>query len=290
MTILIAGANGQVGYELAARAPEAIALGRQQLDITQADATLDTLRRLRPSLVINAAAYTAVDKAESEAAYAANRDGVATLAQGCKELGIPLLHISTDYVFDGSKPEPYREDDATSPQGLYARSKCEGEERLRAILDRHIILRVSWVFGAHGANFVKTMLRLAKANPALRVVADQRGGPTHAGDIAEALLGLARRYQREGSLPWGTYHYSGAPATTWHGFASAIVEGGAARGLIPAAVPVNPIGTADYPLPAPRPANSVFDCSRAAQALGLQQPDWRQGLDHMLQRLQEQNA
>jgi dTDP-4-dehydrorhamnose reductase len=292
MSILITGANGQVGHELAARAPEAIPLGRRELDLSRGEALLATLRRVQPAIVINAAAYTAVDKAEqeAEAAFAANRDGVAVLARGCKELGIPLLHLSTDYVFDGAKQGPYTEADPTSPQGTYGRSKCEGEERLRAILDRHIILRVSWVFGAHGANFVKTMLRLAKTHPALRVVADQHGGPTPAGDIAETLLALARRYLERNELPWGTYHYSGAPATTWHGFASAVVERGAALGLIPAAPPVNPITTADYPLPAPRPANSVFDCGRAEGLFGLRQPDWRQGLEQVLKRIQQQNA
>ena len=285
MPLLITGAYGQVGRELVAQAgAQASGIDRDTLDLGKLDAVLDALRQLRPTIVINAAAYTAVDRAEQEVgeALAANRDGVANLATACGELRIPLLHLSTDYVFDGRKTTPYNEDDAPNPQGVYARSKWEGDQRLRELLDRHLILRVSWVFSAHGTNFVKTIVRLGAERPVLRIVADQHGGPTPAADIARALLALARRHETDGSLPWGTYHYSGAPATSWHGFASAIVTRAAQLGMIPSAPEVAAITTAEYPLPAPRPANSVFDCSRAAKLLGLKQPDWRQGLDDVL--------
>ena len=288
MSLLITGAYGQVGRELVAQAgTHAVGIDRDVLDLGELGAVLSTLRRLRPRVVINAAAYTAVDKAEQEPgeAFAANRDGVAHLATACSELRIPLLHVSTDYVYDGRKAMPYNEEDEPNPQGVYARSKLEGDQRLRELLDQHLILRVSWVFSAHGNNFVKTILRLAATRPALRVVADQHGGPTPAADIARALLLLARRYETDGPLPWGTYHYSGAPATSWHGFASAIVTRAAQLGMIAAAPEVAAITTAEYPLPAPRPANSVFDCSRAAKLLGLKQPEWRQGLDDVLRVL-----
>jgi dTDP-4-dehydrorhamnose reductase len=194
MTLLIVGANGQVGSELRLRQPDAICLDRAGLDITRRDDTLTTIARLKPSAVINSAAYTAVDKAEKdvEAAFAVNRDGAAHLAEACGIAGIPLLHISTDYVFDGTKKGAYLETDPASPQGIYARSKWEGEQRIRQILPRHFILRVSWVFGAQGNNFVKTILRLARERPELRIVADQHGCPTSAASIAESLLRIAQ--------------------------------------------------------------------------------------------------
>ncbi|MGH8539607.1 MAG: dTDP-4-dehydrorhamnose reductase [Stenotrophobium sp.] len=293
MTILITGANGQVGRELTRHAgTQAVALTRQQLDISRSDAVHAELQRIRPQVVINAAAYTAVDKAEKEpdAATAINRDGPAHLASACRQLHIPLLHISTDYVFDGKKPTPYLESDPATPVGIYAVSKWEGEQRVRAELSEHIILRVSWVFGAHGGNFVKTILRLARERPELRVVADQKGCPTHAGAIAEALLSLAKRVMQGERLPWGTCHYTGTPATTWHGFASGIVEQAAELGLIAAMPIIHPITTAEYPLPAPRPANSILDCTNAVKALGLTQQDWRQGLREVLTTLKQQNA
>ena len=293
MTILITGANGQVGRELATRADASVlALDRSALDITDRELVLATLQRIRPGVVINAAAYTAVDKAEQEPgkAFSINRDGAACLASACSTLGVPLLHLSTDYVFDGLKMSPYLETDLTSPQGVYARSKWQGEQQIRNGLRQHLILRVSWVFGAHGNNFVKTILRLARERPQLRVIADQHGCPTYAGDIADALLSLARQIQNGQDLVWGTYHYTGTPATTWHGFASEIVSRAYASGLIATAPPVQPISTAEYPLPAPRPANSLLDCSGAENQLGLHRRDWRRGLDHVLQSLAENPA
>lgn len=285
-TILITGAQGQVGRELVARAAgrRVVGLGREALDITDPASVRQALADFRPALVVNAAAYTAVDRAESEPAmaFAVNADGPENLAAGCARAGIPLLHLSTDYVFDGTKPGPYVEDDPAAPLGVYGESKWQGECAIRERLEAHLILRVAWVFGAHGGNFVKTMLRLGRERPELRVVADQQGGPTPAAAIAETLLALADRALARERFPWGTYHYCGAPATTWHGFATAIFDDASARGLLPRRPAVEPIATADYPTLARRPANSVLDCSRLAHELGIGQPKWRTGLSDML--------
>lgn len=288
MDLLICGAGGQLGRELAQRAgAQATALDRTALDITDRAAVQATLQRLRPRVVINAAAHTAVDKAESEPgkALAINRDGAAHLAEACADVNAALLHVSTDYVFDGSKATPYDEEDTPAPQGTYGRSKWQGEQAVRAACPRHLILRVSWLFGAHGGNFVKTMLRLARERPELRVVADQHGGPTPAAAFAADLLQLARRIAGGEELPWGTYHYAGQPAVSWHGFASAIVEEAAAQGLIAVRPPVRPITTADYPTPARRPANSRFDTRRCETRLGLRMPLWHTGMADVLHTL-----
>lgn len=279
--ILVVGAGGQVGCELMRRAPAThrplAGLTRAELDITDGDRVRRITAELRPALIINAAAYTAVDKAESEPgrAYAVNRDGPANLAAACAGLDIPLIHVSTDYVFDGSKVGAYVETDPVAPAGVYGASKAAGEALVRERLGRHVILRTAWVFGRDGANFVKTMLRLAAERPELRVVDDQRGGPTPAGAVADALLALAARLD-DGAQSWGTYHYCGTPATSWCGFARAIVAAAAThRGET---VPVIPIRTADYPTPARRPANSVLDCAKIARDFGIGQPDWRPAL------------
>lgn len=288
MQILIIGSAGQVGSELLARAgTQAVGVDYAQLDICDASAVNSYLRTHKPNVVINAAAYTAVDKAEQEpaVAYSVNRDGPRHLAIACNELNIPLLHLSTDYVFDGRKPTPYLESDIPTPQGVYSISKWQGEEDVRAHLPLHIILRVSWVFGVHGNNFVKTMLRLANDRPELRVVADQHGCPTEAGAIADTLLILARRHLDGTALQWGTYHYTGTPATTWHGFASEIFEQAAALGMIKRKPVVHPITTAEYPLPAPRPANSLLDGQQAEEVLGLVRQDWGVGLQYVLNNL-----
>jgi dTDP-4-dehydrorhamnose reductase len=288
MRIVIIGARGQVGWELTQRAPllghEALAWDVAELDITDAAAVNRELAASGADVVINAAAYTAVDKAEQESglAFAVNRDGPAHLAAACARLNIPLLHISTDYVYDGAKIDPYVEDDPTTPLGVYGASKLAGDEAVRQGLPRHLILRVSWVFGIHGHNFVKTILRLAREREELRVVADQYGCPTYAGDIADTLLELAgRTAEIDANAAWGTYHYCGEPATTWHGFASAIVE--LARAREPLVVQsVTAIATVDYPLPSPRPVNSVLDCAKLAACFGIQPRPWRAGLEAML--------
>ncbi|MDX1606559.1 MAG: dTDP-4-dehydrorhamnose reductase [Candidatus Competibacterales bacterium] len=287
MRLLVTGGCGQVGTELAQRAPargfKVQAPGSAELDITDASAVRRAVAGV--DKVINAAAYTAVDRAEQEPerAYAANRDGPAVLATACAERGIPLLHLSTDYVFDGRRPGPYREDHPVAPLGVYGASKWAGEQAVRERLEQHLILRVSWVFGAYGHNFVRTMLRLAREREELRVVADQHGCPTHAGAIAETLLELAQRLSFSDDSRWGTYHYCGVPATTWHGFAEAILA--QVRTLMTVTCRrVVAITTEDFPTPAPRPANSVLDCSRIAAVFGLSPEPWTDGLAQVLNR------
>lgn len=289
MRMMITGAKGQVGWELTRRAlrlgHEVLAWDVAELDITNARAVDQTLADSGADIVINAAAYTAVDRAEQEPelAFAVNRDGPSHLATACDRLKIPLLHISTDYVYDGHKAEPYVESDPLAPLGVYGQSKAEGDEAVRCRLPRHLILRVSWVFGVQGHNFVKTILRLARERTELRVVADQFGCPTFAGDIADVLLELAgRTTEIDAGDSWGVYHYCGAPATTWHGFASAIIQ--QARLDQPLAVrEVIAITTADYPTPADRPAHSVLDCSRLSARFGIQPSLWQVGLETLLQ-------
>jgi dTDP-4-dehydrorhamnose reductase len=286
MNLLVTGGGGQLGQELSRRSQRVIALDRQSLDITEAAAVERAIAQYQPDLVINAAAYTAVDRAESEpeAAFRINRDGPACLALACQRAGIPLFHVSTDYVFDGTQQGPYRETDPVAPLGVYGRSKEAGEATVRASLERHLILRVSWVFAGHGHNFVRTMLRLAADRPALGVVADQWGCPTYAGHIAEVLLALADRYQQQGSLAWGTYHYADTPATSWYGFAAAIFATAQRLGL--SQVPqLSPITTADYPTLAQRPANSQLDCMKLQDTFGLSRFAWQAGLEAALLEL-----
>ena len=262
---------------------EVVAVDQAECDLSDPRAIRDLVERVRPSVIVNPAAYTAVDKAESErdAAFAVNRDGPANLARACAAAGVPLIHISTDYVFDGnSKTTPWREDDPVAPQGVYAASKLAGEEAVREAQPDHVILRTAWVFGAHGHNFVKTMLRLARERDELRVVADQHGCPTPAAAIAAAIATIAQARLGGGGWTPGTFHYGGAPATTWHGFADRIVERAAARiGRRPT---VTAIATADFPTPARRPANSVLDTARLGQAYGVPPADWMAGLDRVL--------
>lgn len=287
MRILVTGAGGQVGWELARRGDaDLIALDRRQLDITRPETIAQALDELRPGLLINAAAYTAVDRAETEAelAHAVNAQAVADLALACRQAGIPMFHLSTDYVFDGSSDRPYREDDPVCPLGVYGQSKAEGEARLRALLPRHMILRVSWVYGVHGHNFVKTMLRLGREREQLRVVADQWGGPTSAADIATVLLELATRLEARGELPWGTYHYCGQPATSWHALAQAVFRLTPHRDAL-CVREVLPIGTQDYPTPARRPANSRLDCSLIERELQIHPAAWEDSLAAMLREL-----
>jgi len=292
MKLLMPGAGGQLGHELRRVAWPAgyrlIACHRTELDIAERDAVFAAVARERPDIVINAAAYTAVDRAESEpdAAWAGNCIGPANLAAACRDADIPLVHVSTDYVFDGCKTGPYREDDPVSPLGVYGASKEAGERAVRSALPQHVILRTAWVYSAHGSNFVKTMLRLAGERPVLRVVADQTGSPTSAADLAGAIAGVVRRLA-SGDAHWGTYHFAGAGSVTWHGFAEAIVELAARRNAAGRGPPprVEAITTAEYPTPARRPANSVLDCARIGAAFGIVPRPWREALAEVIGEL-----
>ncbi|WP_339461938.1 dTDP-4-dehydrorhamnose reductase [Pseudomonas sp. EA_105y_Pfl2_R69] len=290
MRVLITGAYGQVGHELMRLVPagfEAIGLDSAELDIADAAQVAAVVDRVQPQLIINAAAYTAVDTAESELqrAYAVNRDGVANLAQAAQRSEIPLLHISTDYVFSGDATAPYGEQDATAPTGVYGASKLAGELALMEGCSRYMILRTSWVFGAHGNNFVKTMLRLGRERDELSVVADQQGCPTSAASIACALWALSQQYRDRGTLQWGLYHYSGLPACSWQAFAQEIFAQAHELGMLPRVPVVHGISTAQYPTPAKRPAWSVMDCSRLQQAQQITPADWRTELRAVLLEL-----
>ncbi len=241
---------------------------------------------MQPTLVVNAAAWTAVDAAEKEvdAAYRANRDGPATLARLCARDGVPLIHISTDYVFDGAKPTPYTEQDPTGPTGVYGASKLAGEQ---AVLDsgaKAAVLRTAWVYNATGKNFVRTMLNAAQKVSTLRVVADQFGNPTHAGDLADAILAVAARMTAGWDERYGgVFHAAGTGGTTWHAFALAIFAQAARHGR-PEPV-VNAITTAEYPTAARRPANSQLDCTKLDAVFGVRLPDWQPSLDRTVDAL-----
>ncbi|MEX3317132.1 dTDP-4-dehydrorhamnose reductase [Sulfitobacter sp. PS-8MA] len=279
--ILVFGKTGQVARELARRrgAREVICLDRAEADLTDPAQCVAAIKRHRPRAVINAAAYTAVDRAETEAALAetVNATTPRAMAQTCAALDLPLLHISTDYVFDGSGDQLHRPGDQTAPQNVYGRSKLAGERGIRAAGGAHLILRTSWVFSAHGANFVKTMLRLAETRESLSVVNDQYGGPTPAAGIAEALLRLSDAMLA--GHRGGTYHYAGTPDATWADFAREIF---AQTGR---AVEVTGTATADYPTPATRPLNSRLDCSSLKTDFGISRPEWRAALADVLKEL-----
>ncbi len=290
MRVLITGAQGQVGQELIRLAPADFTImgfGSNELDISNPRQVVSRIGEFKPQLIINAAAYTAVDKAEtdSERAYAVNAKGAENLAASAAALGIPLLHISTDYVFSGDASAPYKETDSTGPTGVYGASKLAGELAVAKQCAQHVIMRTSWVFGAQGNNFLKTMLRLAQTRDVLSVVADQHGCPTSAASIAKALWSLASHYRNNGNLNWGTYHFSNTPATTWHGFAEEIFSQAVALKILAKASQVNPISTQDYPTPARRPAWSVMDCSLIEEKLSITQSDWRDELREMLKEM-----
>ncbi|MEI4232794.1 dTDP-4-dehydrorhamnose reductase [Roseovarius sp. D22-M7] len=280
MTILVFGRTGQVATELARRAPEAICLARERADLEDPEACAAAIAYHSPAAVINAAAFTAVDRAEAEEPLAirVNADAPGAMARACAAEGIPMVHLSTDYVFDGQGTAPFSPDAATGPLGAYGRSKLAGEEAIRDSGAVHVILRTAWVFSAHGGNFLKTMLRLSETRDALSIVDDQIGGPTPAGDIAAACLTIAARLRDDPALG-GTYHFTGAPDVSWKGFAEAIF---AAAGR---EVTVTGIPTADYPTPAARPLNSRLDCRSTEAAFRLARPDWRAALPRILEEL-----
>lgn len=290
MKVLVFGAGGQVGWEVRRAAwPQGFAvvpLDRAAADITDGDALAALFARERPDLAVNLAAYTAVDRAESEPdlAWKTNCAGAALLAACCGDADVPLIHLSTDYVFDGAKPAPYREDDPVAPLGVYGASKEAGERAVRAALAWHVILRTAWVYGVHGTNFVKTILKHAMHEPVLRVVADQQGAPTAAADLAAALVVIAGHIAR-GAARWGTFHLTGAGAVSWYGFAEAIVD--RAAPLLGRRPRIEPIASAEYRAAARRPANSLLDCSKIAELYGVRPRPWQEGLAAVLAELGE---
>ena len=281
---MITGAYGQVGFCLTQQALangwDVLAIDRDKLDITDPQAVNALVKEYQPDVIINAAAHTAVDKAETEidASYAINRDGPKYLAEAAASVDAAMLHISTDYVFSGDKEGTYSEADPVAPQGVYGASKLAGEEAVITANSKHIILRTAWVFGEHGNNFVKTMLRLGGQRDSLGVVADQFGGPTYAGDIASALLIMAQQALQPDFTAWGIYHFAGEPHVSWHGFATTIFDAGVCQGLLVRRPLVNPIATVEYPTPAKRPANSRLDCSRIHSVFGIMPSDWHAAL------------
>ena len=293
MKILLLGANGQVGQELRrSLAPlgEIVATTRtgalpdggrcEALDLNELDAIAPLVERVQAGMVVNATAHTAVDRAEDEpeAAFRANAQAPGRLAEACAAHGATLLHYSTDYVFDGSGTRPYREDDPTAPLGVYGASKLAGEQAIAASGARHLILRTAWVYATHGANFLRTMLRVGAERDELRVVADQTGCPTPAWLIAD----VSAQILRQGIAESGVRHLVAAGETTWHGFAEAIFERAHALDLIARKPVVHPIATADYPTRARRPAYSVLDTTRLRGEFGVTLPDWRSALDRTL--------
>lgn len=277
--VLVTGAKGQVGSEIVKTVPAGftvIGLASNELDITNQQQVTAVIAQYKPDLIINAAAYTAVDKAESDSdnAYAVNQQAVAWLAQAAKQADIPFFHISTDYVFDGESTTPYKETDPVNPQSVYGMSKLAGEQVLAATHNKHIILRTSWVFGAEGNNFVKTMLRLGKERDELSVVADQRGCPTSAASIAKILWQLVEKYQQQGSLPWGIYNFTNYPACTWYEFAVEIFQQAKERGVLENTPSVKSITSEEYPTQAKRPAWSVLDCNKIEHLLDRKVALW----------------
>jgi dTDP-4-dehydrorhamnose reductase len=281
--LLILGAQGQVGRALVMRARQASlrydALGRLECDIGDRAAVERVVQPGR--VVVNCSAYTAVDRAETEAeaVYRVNAVGAGNVAAACAAAGVPLVHLSTDYIFDGESRTPAHEDDPPRPLNVYGHSKLGGEIAVRQRLKAHIILRTSWIFSAHGQNFVKTILRLAKTQSPLRVVDDQIGGPTSADDVAKAILDILACTAKSDFAQWGTYHFAGAPPVSWCEFARVIVAQSGSGAV------VVPIATVDYPSPARRPLNAVLDCSRISRVFGIKQPDWRAALDNVLEAL-----
>ncbi|MGG5870545.1 dTDP-4-dehydrorhamnose reductase [Pseudomonas peli] len=285
MKILLLGQHGQVSQELQRSLngqAELTVLGRDQLDLAQPQLIRQQVQRLRPELIINAAAHTAVDQAESEPelAFAINATAPGILAEAAAELGVPLIHYSTDYVFDGNHAEPYRESDATSPLSVYGRSKLAGEQAIQAVGGMHLILRTSWVYSQHGKNFLLTMQHLLQERESLSVVADQIGAPTWAGTIAQTTAQLVEQWRTGQAGPWGVYHLTAQGETSWFGFASAIAAHLRSQGKSVATL--QPIPSSAYPTPAQRPLNSRLDCSRLQQDWHVQLPDWQAALEQCL--------
>lgn len=289
MKVLVTGINGQVGQEFIQSSladkynVEIIGYDKSSLNIADLATVQSVLNKEKPDVIINTAAYTAVDKAEEDTdlAYKVNEIGPKNLAEVCNSLQIPIIHISTDYVFDGETNSPYDETDLPNPTGIYGKSKLAGEVAIQQAHPMHYIVRVAWVFGAYGNNFIKTMLRVAEQRPELSVVNDQHGGPTWAQNIAETLLKIATA-KTGSNANYGIYHYTGAPQTTWHTFAINIFEQAHNQKQITAKPSVIAITTQEYPTPAKRPHNSVLNCNKIKQQFNIEQSNWQVGLSNVL--------
>ncbi|MFJ1252797.1 dTDP-4-dehydrorhamnose reductase [Cupriavidus sp. CuC1] len=294
-TLLVTGSNGQVGFELRrSLAPlgNVIALDRASCDLSRPDELRRLVRQYRPEVIVNPAAYTAVDKAETDAetAFAVNGAAAGVLAEEAKALGSLLVHYSTDYVFDGNKDGAYVEADAVNPQSVYGKSKLAGEEAIAASGAQALVLRTCWVAGAHGGNFTKTMLKLGRERDSLRVIADQFGAPTTAALIADVTAQIVARHWLQGqrdAFPVGVYHLAAAGETTWHGYATEVLRYAAARGVELKVDParIEAIPATAYPLPAPRPANSRLETSKLRQTFNIHLPDWQQGVHLLLDQI-----
>ncbi|MEZ9295338.1 dTDP-4-dehydrorhamnose reductase [Vibrio cyclitrophicus] len=288
MRVLITGCYGQVGScltrQLANNGNITVrGLDREHLDITNQKAVSAAVAEFKPTIIINAAAHTAVDKAEEEVdlSYAINRDGPKYLAQAAQSVGAAILHISTDYVFEGNKVGEYVETDTTNPQGVYGKSKLAGEIAVTEACDKHIILRTAWVFGESGNNFVKTMLRLGENRDALSIVGDQFGGPTYAGDIANTLIQIAKRINQGDTVEYGVYHYSGLPHVSWFDFADAIFDVAVEQGVLAKKPRLTSITTDQYPTPAKRPSNSRLSTEKITLGFSVKASDWKAALNNI---------
>ncbi|MDP2226979.1 MAG: dTDP-4-dehydrorhamnose reductase [Moraxellaceae bacterium] len=295
--IMLTGADGQLGFELQrALAPlgRVVALGRRQCDLADEVGLRSCVQQVQPSIIVNAAAYTAVDRAESEPelAYAVNATAPRILAEEASRTGAALLHYSTDYVFDGSAISPYTESDVTAPLGIYGASKLQGEREIEAVGAKHWIFRTSWVYGLHGSNFLKTMLRLSRQRESLAVVADQWGAPTSAALLADVSTLLLRDDCRGVAVEQGIYHVAAAGCINWHGYAQHVIARAAARNwaVKVSADAVSAIPSSAYPTPARRPLSSRLDCRRIEQALGIALPDWSFSVDQVTDVLMESHA
>lgn len=293
--ILVTGKNGQVGFELQrsfAALGEVIAVGRSEFDLGRPEAIDDLIKQVAPDIIINSAAYTAVDRAECDVAnaFAINSAAPEHFAQAASRAGALLVHYSTDYVFDGTKTAPYSESDQTNPQSVYGRSKCDGEAAVLASPAKTLVLRTSWVAGQHGSNFAKTILRLASERTALRVVADQYGAPTTASLIADVTAQIVGRfwiYGDKSRFPGGLYHLTAAGEASWHEYACEVVRFAKARGVPLKTTPdtIEAVEAWAYPLPAPRPVNSILDTRKLQETFGIRLPEWRQGIHYLLEQI-----
>tara|TARA_R110000851_G_scaffold4753_2_gene19658 strand:+ start:7956 stop:8858 length:903 start_codon:yes stop_codon:yes gene_type:complete len=286
--ILVTGASGQLGHGLVKQLSnieniELKAYDRKALDITNQQAVSDAISSFKPDFIVNGAAYTAVDKAESESerAYSINEQGPCNLAKSAQSINATLIHVSTDYVFDGTKQTPYSEIDTPNPQGVYGKSKLAGELAVSKYCSKYIILRTAWVFGEHGNNFVKTMLKLGRTRSELGIIGDQFGGPTYVGDIAAAIITIIKHVKVCGVCPSGVYHYSGTPHVSWYQFAANIFEAAKVNNALASVPIVNEITAAQYPLAAPRPSNSRLNCELVENTFSIKPSDWQQALTNI---------